>query len=35
MANVPFDGIDNCREEINSWLKYKVEVNKFKGIALE
>lgn len=30
-----FGSIENCKEEIESWLKYKVEVNKFKDIALE
>lgn len=28
-------GAEGCKEEIESWLKYKVEVNKFKDIALE
>jgi len=30
-----FDGANGCKEEIEMWLKYKVEVNKFKDIALE
>ncbi|MEK7663831.1 MAG: transposase [Patescibacteria group bacterium] len=30
-----FRGTQGCREEVESWLKYKVEFNKFKDIALE
>lgn len=30
-----FGTIKDCREEIKSWLKYKVDINKFRDIALE
>jgi len=30
-----FRGSDCCREEVESQLKHKVEMNKFKDIALE
>ncbi len=30
-----FGNISNCKKEIESWLKYKVEVSKYKDIALE
>ena len=30
-----FGGKNNCKEEVESWLRYKVEINKFKDIALE
>lgn len=29
-----FGGAVGCREEIESWLKYKVDINKYKDIAL-
>jgi len=30
-----FGSINDCSKEIESWLTYKVEVNKYRGIALE
>ena len=30
-----FGNIGNCKEEVESWLEYKVELNKYKDIALE
>ncbi len=30
-----FGSIDDCKKEIESWLKYKVEVNKFKDVLLK
>lgn len=30
-----FDGQENCKKEVESWLRYKVDISKYQYIALE